>query len=182
MSGPTEQTPLAKQTVENADVWTRERIIIVGLNSFNVFTWSVYYTVMVPLLPLYAEKYGFGDFWQGAVLACLQLGWFVALPIVNKAYLKPCTMVYLGAVSYMLAPAIVAYHPTLFTICVGRIIEGFGSCLLMVLMTSVMAREIPEEIRGFAFGLKGFIGALGLFAGPLVGGILYPYGGLRLIM
>jgi len=144
--------------------------------------WSVYYTVLVPLLPMYAKKYGFGEFEQGIVLACLQLGWFLGLPFVNKAYLKPRTMVYVGAVAFTLAPALVALHPALWTLCVGRVIEGFGTCLLVVLMTSVMVREIPEEIRGVAFGVKGGFASLGFFFGPLAGHVLYPYGGLRLIM
>merc|ERR1719473_1614473 len=49
-------------------------------------------------------------------------------------------------------------------------------------MTSVLAREIPEDIRGFAFGLRSFIGGFGILLGPVVGGVLYPLGGLRLIM
>merc|ERR1719478_1566191 len=91
-------------------------------------------------------------------------------------------MVYIGSVALVIAPAIVAFHPSFWTLCVSRVIEGFGTCLLVVLMTSVMVREIPEEIRGFAFGLKGGIASLGFFAGPLAGHVLYPYGGLPLIM
>jgi len=194
MEEPDEKTPvscrgkhlqykaLEPQAVEESSLWTRERIIIVGLNSYNVFMWSVYYTVLVPLLPMYARRYGFSEFHQGIVLACLQLGWFVGLPLVNKAYLKPLTMVYIGSVALVIAPAIVAFHPSFWTLCISRVIEGFGTCLLVVLMTSVMAREIPEEIRGFAFGLRGSIASLGFFFGPLAGHVLYPYGGLRLIM
>merc|ERR1719478_603811 len=91
-------------------------------------------------------------------------------------------MVYIGSVALVIAPAIVAFHPSFWTLCISRVIEGFGTCLLVVLMTSVMAREIPEEIRGLAFGLKGGIASLGFFFGPLAGGILYPFGGLPFIM
>jgi len=182
MREPTEETPLAPQAIENPSRWTRERIFVVALNSYNVFLWSAYLNALVPLLPLVARRYGFGSFEQGVVLACVQLGWFVGLPFVNKAYVKPRTMVYLGAVAFTSAPAIIACHPAFWTICVSRVVEGFGICLLLVLMTSVMIREIPEEMRGFAFGVKGGFAALGFFFGPIAGGVLYPYGGLRLIV
>eukprot|EP00747_Dinoflagellata_sp_TGD_P053664 gnl/TRDRNA2_/TRDRNA2_148581_c3_seq1.p1 gnl/TRDRNA2_/TRDRNA2_148581_c3~~gnl/TRDRNA2_/TRDRNA2_148581_c3_seq1.p1 ORF type:complete len:437 (+),score=50.24 gnl/TRDRNA2_/TRDRNA2_148581_c3_seq1:141-1451(+) len=177
-----ENSPLVQPPDESSSRWTWERKVIVGLNCYNVFMWSVYYTVIVPLLPIFAKKYGFDEFMQGVVLASLQIGWFLGLPFVNKAFLKPRTMVYIGAVAYTLAPAVVAVHPALWTILLGRIIEGFGSCLLLVLMTSVLARELPEDIRGFAFGLRSFIGGFGILLGPVVGGVLYPLGGLHLIM
>eukprot|EP00747_Dinoflagellata_sp_TGD_P183478 gnl/TRDRNA2_/TRDRNA2_38382_c0_seq1.p1 gnl/TRDRNA2_/TRDRNA2_38382_c0~~gnl/TRDRNA2_/TRDRNA2_38382_c0_seq1.p1 ORF type:complete len:450 (+),score=37.73 gnl/TRDRNA2_/TRDRNA2_38382_c0_seq1:93-1442(+) len=177
-----ENTPLVERTQESSSLWTWERKVIVGLNCYNAFMWSVYYTVIVPLLPFIAQSYGFDEFMQGVVLASLQVGWFLGLPLVNTTVLKPRTMLYMGATAYALAPAVVAFHPELWTILLGRVIEGFGSCILMVLMTSVLAREIPEEIRGFAFGLRAFVGGFGLLGGPVAGGLLYPLGGIRLIM
>lgn len=173
-----EGTPL----VPPGEVWTRDRVVILALNSFNVFMWTVFYTIIIPLLPLYAKTYGFREFEQGVVLASLQVGWFIGLPLVNSSLLKPRAMVYVGAVAYVLAPALIFFQPSLWTLIIGRVIQGIGSCLLSVLMTSAMVREIPEDLRGFAFGLRSFFSLTGLLVGPVVGGFLYPYGGLRLPM
>lgn len=175
-----EATPL--DPVKNTSLWTKERITILALSCVNGFMWSVYYAVAVPSLPRYAKTYNFGLIGQAVVLASLQIGWFVGLPFLNKGFLKARSLAYLGASAYVVAPAIVVCHQSFETLIIGRVVEGFGSALLNVLMTSLIAREIPEHCRGFAFGFRNAVSASGLLAGPFVGGILYPYGGLRLPM
>jgi MFS family permease len=47
---------------------------------------------------------------------------------------------------------------------------------------STMARKIPPDQKGRAFGVKAAIGTSGLFFGPIVGGLLFNIGGLQLPM
>jgi len=57
----------------------------------------------------------------------------------------------------------------------ARFIQGIGGAALPSMMMVVVARYIPQENRGKAFGLIGSIIALGEGMGPAVGGIIAQY-------
>ncbi|WP_427110064.1 Tet(L)/Tet(K)/Tet(45) family tetracycline efflux MFS transporter [Lysinibacillus xylanilyticus] len=57
----------------------------------------------------------------------------------------------------------------------ARFIQGIGGAALPSMMMVVVARYIPQENRGKAFGLIGSIIALGEGMGPAIGGIIAQY-------
>merc|ERR1719238_2075368 len=94
----------------------------------------------------------------------------------------PVWLVHIGAVCYVVGPAIIACDPGLYTMIAGRFIEGVGASFLVISHDSTLARKVPPSQKGRAFGIKGAIGTSGLFFGPIVGGFLFQLGGLRLPM
>merc|ERR1719159_1713124 len=101
---------------------------------------------------------------------------------MNLTRFPPVWLIHIGGVCYVVGPAIIAWDPGLFTLVLGRFIEGFGASFLVISHDSTLARKIPPEQKGRAFGIKGAIGTSGLFFGPIVGGFLFQLGGLRLPM
>lgn len=91
-------------------------------------------------------------------------------------------MIYFGGICYFVGPCIIAWDPGLWTMMTGRFIEGIGAAQLVVTFDSTMARLLAPHQKGRAFGVKAAIGTSGLFFGPIVGGVLFQMGGLRLPM
>src|SRR5699024_11218418 len=57
----------------------------------------------------------------------------------------------------------------------ARFIQGFGAAAFPAHVMVVIARYIPKENRGKAFGLIGSIVAMGEGVGPAIGGIIDHY-------
>lgn len=65
-----------------------------------------------------------------------------------------------------------SYFPVLI---IGRLLQGIGAAAFPALVMVVVARYIPVESRGRAFGLIGSIVAMGEGIGPVVGGMIAHY-------
>lgn len=174
----TESTPLTGEV----GLSRNELIKLVGICSYSWFMWNLMYTTIVPMLPFYARLYNLTSLHQGMILASLQIGFLLGVTVLNLFGLRPLPMVYVGGVCYFIGPCIIAYDPGLYTMMTGRFIEGVGASFLVITFDSTMARLLAPEQKGRAFGIKGAIGTSGLFFGPIVGGILFQYGGLKLPM
>merc|ERR1719456_1314930 len=116
------------------------------------------------------------------ILASLQIGFLLGVVFMNISRLGPKTLIHFGGICYVVGPALIAYDPGLWTLCIGRFIEGFGAAPLVISHDSTLARKLKPNQKGRAFGIKGAIGTSGLFFGPIVGGVRFQMGGLRLPM
>jgi len=150
--------------------------------SYSWFMWNLMYTTVVPMLPFYALHYGLSTLHMGMILASLQIGFLFGVVLMNLSRLGPKTLIHFGGICYVVGPALIAYDPGLWTLCIGRFIEGFGAAPLVISHDSTLARKLKPNQKGRAFGIKGAIGTSGLFFGPIVGGFLFQIGGLRLPM
>jgi MFS family permease len=150
--------------------------------SYSWFMWNLMYTTVVPMLPFYALHYGLSTLHMGMILASLQIGFLLGVIFMNASRLGPKTLIHMGGICYIVGPALIAYNPGLWTLCIGRLIEGFGAAPLVISHDSTLARRLKPNQKGRAFGIKGAIGTSGLFFGPIVGGFLFQIGGLRLPM
>ncbi len=54
----------------------------------------------------------------------------------------------------------------------GRVIEGFGSAMVMTVAVAIITSVFPPEERGKALGMNMFVIGLGAVSGPVVGGLL----------
>jgi MFS family permease len=150
--------------------------------SYSWFMWNMMYTTVVPMLPFYAQEYNLTPLHVAIILASLQIGFLMGVCVMNIFTLRPVPAINLGGICYVIGPAIIAWDPGLYTLVLGRFIEGFGAAPLVITHDSTLARRLLPHQKGRAFGIKGAIGTTGLFFGPIVGGILFQYGGLRLPM
>merc|ERR1719311_998537 len=101
---------------------------------------------------------------------------------MNVLCLRPVPAINFGGICSVGGPAIIAINPGLYTLIIGRFIEGIGAAPLVISHDSTLARRLKPHQKGRAFGIKGAIGTSGLFFGPIVGGFLFQLGGLRLPM
>lgn len=58
----------------------------------------------------------------------------------------------------------------------GRAIQGFGAGGIFPIAAAVIGNTLPPEERGPALGILGTVFGLAFFIGPVMGGILLPYG------
>merc|ERR1719171_3191007 len=134
------------------------------------------------MLPFYAMEYNLTPLHVSIVLASLQIGFLAGVVLLNVLRLAPVRAINWGGVCYIIGPAIIAYDSGLYTLVLGRFIEGLGAAPLVITHDSTLARLLKPHQKGRAFGIKAAVGTSGLFFGPIVGGFLFQLGGLRLPM
>lgn len=69
---------------------------------------------------------------------------------------------------------IVATEPA--TLYYGRAIQGFGAGGIFPVAAAVIGNTVPPKERGPALGILGTVFGLAFFIGPVMGGLLLPYG------
>ena len=62
--------------------------------------------------------------------------------------------------------------PSLSTLIAARALQGIGAAMLMSSSPAIIVHTFPASIRGRAIGLNGAAVAVGLLAGPLLGGLI----------
>ncbi len=70
----------------------------------------------------------------------------------------------------------VALSPSFAWIVAARALQGFGAGGIFPVASAVIGDVFPEERRGRALGLIGMVFGLAFIIGPLVGGLLLPFG------
>lgn len=82
----------------------------------------------------------------------------------------------LGTLGSALVPS------SMFGLLIGtRVLQAIGSAFLFALFSAVVARFIPQEKRGLAFGITGAVVAISLVLAPPLGGILCEQFGWRAV-
>jgi len=165
------------------DFWhNKELFRLILACSYSWFMWNMMYTTIVPMLPFYAMEYDLNPLHVSIILASLQIGFLFGVVLLNVSGMRPVPAINWGGICYVIGPAIIAYDPGLYTMIIGRFIEGLGAAPLVITHDSTLARLLKPHQKGRAFGIKAAVGTSGLFFGPIVGGVLFQYGGLRLPM
>lgn len=86
-----------------------------------------------------------------------------------------------GFALFTLASAACAAAPNLLVLDLLRVVQGIGAALLQANSVALIATSVPRRSLGRALGIQGTAQAVGLAAGPAVGGLLVAAGGWRWI-
>lgn len=130
--------------------------------------------VLLLTLPLYASELGVSYMMISIITSAAAMGTLVTdVPAgvvlhrigLRRSMLIGCALVVLGTISLALS-----LTPGL--IVTMRIIAGVGTALWSLSRHSFIAQTIPVHKRGSAIALFGGINRIGLFGGPLIGGII----------
>ena len=70
-----------------------------------------------------------------------------------------------------------AIAPTSVTLIAARAVQGMGSALLVLGSLALIARTYPPGERGAAIGIWAAASAISTTMGPILGGLLLPFGG-----
>ncbi|MBV8602867.1 MAG: MFS transporter, partial [Candidatus Eremiobacteraeota bacterium] len=135
------------------------------------------FTLLIPLLPYYAEHYGASPIQVGAIVTTVAFFALISAPmwgrlsdrIGRRGVLLACQG--LAVLSYVL----LAIGGSLTMIFVARAIEGVGGAIMGVTQSYVSDLTEPHE-RPRAFAAVGAAFGAGFLFGPVVGGLLVRYG------
>ncbi len=139
-------------------VWTAVAVDLLGFG------------IIIPLLPLYAERFGAGPRTIGLLFASYSLAQFVFSPlwgkISDRVGRKPVLLVTIaGSAIGSLTLGLAASLPILF---VGRILDGVSGASVAVAKAAVADVASPAE-RPALMGLLGAAFGVGFVIGPAIG-------------
>jgi DHA1 family tetracycline resistance protein-like MFS transporter len=143
-------------------------IVLVDMLSFSL---------VLPLLPGYAARFGAGPFVQTLIFASYPLMQVFAAPVLGRlsdAYgRKPILLLSIaGTVGALL---LLGSATALWMLFAARLLDGITGGNLSVAQ-AYMSDITSEADRGKAFGLIGAAFGLGFIIGPATGGLLYTVG------
>ncbi|MFY9607445.1 MAG: MFS transporter [Blastocatellia bacterium] len=162
---------------------TRSPLVIIFI---TIFIDLVGFGIVIPVLPLYAERYGASEATVGLLLATYSAMQFVFAPILGKLSdrvgRRPVLLVSLMGTSlgFLLmgfAPlmpvgfVLFGLAPTLVWLFVARIIDGISGANISTAQAYIADVTPPEE-RSKGMGLIGAAFGLGFIFGPAIGGAL----------
>jgi DHA1 family tetracycline resistance protein-like MFS transporter len=152
----------------------------------TIFIDLVGFGIVIPVLPLYAERYGASEATVGVLLAIYSAMQFVFAPILGKLSdrvgRRPVLLVSLigtsiGFLIMGLAPrmpvgfVLLGFSPTLVWLFVARIIDGISGGNISTAQAYIADVTSPAE-RSKGMGLIGAAFGLGFVFGPMIGGTL----------
>ena len=85
----------------------------------------------------------------------------------------------LGFVVFIVGSALCGMAPSLAMLVVFRVLQGVGAAMLQTNSVALITQTTPPEKRGRSLGVQGAAQALGLAAGPTIGGLVVQYFGWR---
>ena len=134
-------------------------------------------TLVLPLLPYYAEHFGATPFVVGTLFASFALCQFIAGPILgrisDRVGRKPTLVV--SQIGTFIGFLILGFAGSLWMIFLARIIDGLTAGNLSIAQAYISDVTKPEE-RTKAFGLIGIAFGGGFLLGPAISGFLSRYG------
>lgn len=130
------------------------------------------FTVLIPVLPLYAEELGASDFQVASILTVYALAQLLFLPlwgwISDRIGRRPVILVsLLGTVASFL---LLAVAESIATIYWARILAGFFAASIGTAQAVVTDVTAPSE-RARGMGLIGAAFGAGMVVGPVLGGL-----------
>ncbi len=139
----------------------------------TVFIDLIGFGMVMPLLPLYGERFGPSPLMLGLLLSSFSICQFVAAPILGRLSdrigRRPVLIASLAgsAIGY----AILAAAQSLPLLFVARIIDGFSGGNISTAQAVIADTTAPGD-RAKGMGLIGMAFGLGFVLGPFLGGIL----------
>lgn len=132
-------------------------------------------TLIIPLLPFYAEHYGASAFVVGLLFTCYSACQMVAGPLLGKwsdrIGRRPLLIVsQLGTVASLF---LLAHAWALWVVFLSRLIDGFTAGNLSLAQAYIADVTAPEE-RAKSFAIIGISFGVGFFLGPAMTGLLLP--------
>jgi MFS family permease len=134
-------------------------------------------TLMIPLLPFYAQHFGASPLVVGILLASFAACQLLSGPILGRISdtvgRKPTLIV--SQIGTCIGFLFVGFAGSLWMIFLGRIIDGLTAGNLTIAQAYISDVTKPEE-RTKAFGLIGIAFGMGFLLGPAISGFLSKFG------
>ena len=137
--------------------------------------------LILPVLPLYAKSFEASFALVGLVVAGQGIGTLLAdLPtslLLHRFSYKTVAM--MGLVVIALARALLFLAPTIHIVLLLCILAGAGRALFFISQSVYVTETVAPRRRGRAIAIFGGLMRVGVFIGPVIGGFVGAYLGLR---
>ena len=135
------------------------------------------FTIVIPLLSLYAETFGASPLVATTIVSCYAACSFVSTPIIgnlsDRYGRKPLLLIsQAGTCAGFL---MLGFAGSLWMVFAGRILDGITAGNLSTAQAYISDHTKPED-RAKAFGVIGIAFGVGFLFGPYLGGVLGDYG------
>jgi MFS transporter, DHA1 family, tetracycline resistance protein len=134
-------------------------------------------TIMIPLLPFYAEKFGATATQVGLLIAAYAACQLISGPLLGRASdftgRKPLLIV--SQIGTLIGFLILAFAPTLWVVFLARVIDGSTAGNLSLAQAYISDVTKPED-RAKSFGIIGIAFGMGFLIGPAISGYLANFG------
>ena len=141
---------------------------------------TILFTMVVPALPEYQDRYGFSDAVASLIFAAFPVGQLatalLAAGLVDRVGRRPVMI--LAALVLAAATLAFALADGVPMIAVARLVQGLAAGLVWTAGLAAISDIYPQEQLGFRMGLAETAGGATGLAGPLVGGALIAAVGL----
>lgn len=133
-------------------------------------------TIMIPLLPFYAEHLGASPGTVGLLVATYAACQLVSGPLLGQIsdYVGRRPLLLVSQVGTFIGFLVLAWAPTLWIVFLARIIDGVTAGNLSLAQAYISDITRPEE-RARSFGIIGIAFGMGFLIGPAISGFLARY-------
>ncbi len=142
-----------------------------------VFVDILGFTMIIPLLPFYAQSMGASDFVVGLLLSSYAICQLIAGPVLGKLSdqygRKP--LLILSQIGTLIGFILLAASKTLWLVFLARIIDGITAGNLSLAQAYISDVTVPEK-RAQSFGIIGIAFGVGFTIGPGISGELARFG------
>ena len=161
-----------KPTKSNIQGWNPDIMPAFMINLVDVLGM----TIIIPLLPFYAEKFGASPFAVGMLVSVFAFCQLIGGPILGKLSdsmgRRPLLIVsQLGTLAGFI---ILALAPNLLWVFISRVIDGLTAGNISLVQAHISDTTAPED-RAKSFAMLGIAFGIGFFIGPAISGFLSQY-------
>jgi MFS family permease len=133
-------------------------------------------TIIIPLLPFYAEKFGGSPLAVGMLVSVFAFCQLIGGPILGKLSdsmgRKPLLII--SQLGTLIGFIILALSQNLFWVFVSRVIDGITAGNISLVQAHISDTTTPED-RAKSFAMLGIAFGIGFFIGPAISGFLSQY-------
>jgi multidrug resistance protein len=160
----------------------KSRSLVLACITTATFTDLVAYSVAVPVLPDYAQRFHATPTMVGLLFASFGVALLtLSIPMGAMSDRLGRKGPMIGALALLAAATLLfAYAQSMPMLFIARMLQGAADAVTWVVGFALIADLYGEDERGRAMGLAMAGSTLGFIIGPLLGGWLYELGGIRL--
>src|SRR5215469_4524387 len=133
-------------------------------------------TIMIPLLPFYAEKLGASPFQVGWLIGIYAACQLVSGPLLGRLsdHMGRKPLLIVSQLGTLIGFLVTAFAPNLWILFLARAIDGATAGNLSLAQAYISDVTKPEE-RAKSFGIIGIAFGMGFLIGPAISGFLAHY-------
>jgi EmrB/QacA subfamily drug resistance transporter len=153
--------------------------LIFAATGFGAFMSALDAGIVVVALPSMAQSFDVDLSLVQWVLSAFLLSISIFLPLAGRlGDLYSGRRVFMVGLSiFTLASALCGMSQVMWHLVAARVVQAIGAALVMAIAPAIIMKAFPGKERGRALGLNATIVALGLLAGPGLGGLLIAHFG-----